>query len=211
MELHGFCDASEAAYAGAVYLRATDVKGSVHVSLVMAKTKVTPLKRLSIPQLELCSGLLLSKILSHVADTLGISSNNVCAWTDSQVVLGWLGGNSRRFKPFVSNRIPEMSELIPIGCWRHVPGVDNPSDCASRGMYPSQLAQFEPWWCGPQWLRDSTKGWDPEIFKIQFPEHPIPTEERESQQITLVAHPADISLIKKVSNYNRLKRIPRGC
>ena len=74
MELHGFCDASEAAYAGAVYLRATDVKGSVRVSLVTAKTKVAPLKRLSIPLLELCSGLLLSKILSHVVDTLGISS-----------------------------------------------------------------------------------------------------------------------------------------
>ena len=92
MELHGFCDASEVAYSSVVYLRAIDSEGDVHISLVMAKTKVAPIKRLSIPRLELCSGVVLSKILSHVADTLEIPSANVFAWTDSQVVLGWLLG-----------------------------------------------------------------------------------------------------------------------
>ena len=50
-ELHGFCDASEAAFSGVFYFRAVDTKGDIHVSLVMAKTKVVPLKRLSIPRL----------------------------------------------------------------------------------------------------------------------------------------------------------------
>ena len=92
MELHGFCDASEVAYSSVLYLRAIDSEGDVHISLVMAKTKVAPIKRLSIPRLELCGGVVLSKILSHVADTLEIPSANVFAWTDSQVVLGWLQG-----------------------------------------------------------------------------------------------------------------------
>ena len=43
MQLHGFCDASESAYAGVVYLRAGDQDGLVHVSLIMAKTKVSPI------------------------------------------------------------------------------------------------------------------------------------------------------------------------
>ena len=105
VQLHGFCDASEVAYVGMVYLRAIDSNENVYVSLVMAKTKVAPIKRLSIPHLKLCSAVILSKILSHVANTLAIPHTNIYAWTDSRVVLGWLQGNPRRFKPFVGNRI----------------------------------------------------------------------------------------------------------
>ena len=206
-ELHGFCDASEAAYSGVIHLRAVDTKGDVHVSLVIAKTKVAPLKRLSIPRLELCSAVLLSNLLGHVADTLEIPSQNIYAWTDSQVVLGWLRGNPRRFKPFVGNRIAELSEVIPVGCWHHVPGVDNPADCASRGMFPSQLAQFELWWYGPPWLKNNVKGWGPPSSKIEFPEHPIPSEERELPEMAFVALSTDLSLIERTSSYDRLIRI----
>ena len=203
-QLHGFCDASEVAYSSVVYLRAIDSEGGVHTSLVMAKTKVAPIKRLSIPRLELCSGVILSKVLSHVADVLQIPSTNIFAWTDSQVVLAWLKGNPRRFKPFVGNRIAEISEALPVGCWRHVRGTENPADCASRGMFPSQLAQHDLWWHGPQWLKDEVKGWAPDV---EFPEHPIPSEEKELQQNVLAAQPVDLPLLKEVSNYTRLRRI----
>ena len=176
----------------------------MHISLVMAKTKVAPIKRLSIPRLELCSGVVLSKILCHVADTLEIPSSDVFAWTDSQVVLGWLRGNPRRFKPFVGNRVAEISEAIPVGCWRHVRGTENPADCASRGIFPSQLAQCELWWSGPQWLRNSVERWG---FEMDFPEHPIPSEERELQQNVLASQPVDLPLIRRISSYSRLRRI----
>ena len=54
LQLHGFSDASEMAYAGVVYLRGIDRKGITYVSLVVAKTKVAPIKRMTIPRLELC-------------------------------------------------------------------------------------------------------------------------------------------------------------
>ena len=53
-QLHGFSDASEDAYAGVIYLRLIDSDGNVHISLFTAKTKVAPIKRLTIPHLELC-------------------------------------------------------------------------------------------------------------------------------------------------------------
>ena len=65
-QLHGFSDASESAYAGVVYLRMVDSHGKVHISLVASKTKVAPLKRLTIPRLELCGAQLLTKLLDHV-------------------------------------------------------------------------------------------------------------------------------------------------
>ena len=36
-QLHGFCDVSEQAYAGVVYVRMLDTEGDVHTSLVLAK------------------------------------------------------------------------------------------------------------------------------------------------------------------------------
>ena len=49
VELHGFCDASELAYSAIVYLRSTNVDGTIHTSIVVAKTKVSPIKRLTVP------------------------------------------------------------------------------------------------------------------------------------------------------------------
>ena len=64
----------ESAYAGVIYLRGIDDKGHihVHVSLVMAKTKVAPIKRLTIPRLELCGAVVVAKLVGHVAGILNI-------------------------------------------------------------------------------------------------------------------------------------------
>ncbi len=51
----------------------------------MSKTKVAPIKRLSIPRLELW--------LSHVKKVFDIPLSSIHAWTDSTVVLNWLDGS----------------------------------------------------------------------------------------------------------------------
>ena len=139
MQLHGFSDASEVAYAGVVYLRMVDTTHRIHVPLVLSKTKVAPIRCLTIPRLELCGAHLLAGLLHHVKDVLGIPPDSVFAWTDSMVVLGWLVGNPRRFKTFVGNRISEIMELVPPHHWCHVSGLDNPANSASRGLFPSEL------------------------------------------------------------------------
>ena len=84
MQLHGFSDASERAYAGVVYLRMVYTEGRVHVSLVMSKTKVAPIKRLTIPRLELCGAHLLAQILHHTQELFHITPDNIfaynCTW-----------------------------------------------------------------------------------------------------------------------------------
>ena len=80
MQLHGFCDASESAYTGVVYLRAVHLNGFVHVSLVMAITKVTPIKCLTITRLELCRAVIVAKLLSRTAKILNILTKQVYAW-----------------------------------------------------------------------------------------------------------------------------------
>ena len=130
MQLHGFSDTSEYAYAGVVYLRMVDTSNIVHVSLVMAKTRVAPIKRLTVPRLELCGANLLASLLGHTKGVFAIPSAHVYAWTDSTVVLSWLSGNPRRFKTFVGNRVSNSMQLLPLDCWQHVRSDQNPADSA---------------------------------------------------------------------------------
>ena len=155
LQLHGFSDASEVAYAGVVYmyLRITGCNDSVSTSLVVAKTKVAPIKCITMPCLELCGALLVARLLHHVAKVLEIPGENIYAWTNSIVVLSWLLGNSRQFKAFVGNRVSEIIDLVSCNHWHHVSGTDNPANSASHGMYPAELVQHELWWDGPNWIR----------------------------------------------------------
>ena len=130
-QLHGFSDASEDAYAGVVYLRMIDSVCDIHTSLVMSKTKVSPIKRLSIPRLELCGAEVLSRLLQHVKEVLQVPMSDIFAWTDSTIVLSWLVGNPKRSKTYVGNRVSSIVDKIPPDRWNHVSGTDNPADCVS--------------------------------------------------------------------------------
>ena len=126
---------------------------------MLAKTKVSPMKRLTIPHLELCGAYLLAKVLRHVKRVLDITTSKLFAWTDSTIVLVWLKGNPRKLKQFISNRISLIMELILSTRWSHVNGVDNLADYGSRGMFPSELIGHKMWWSGPAWLKLSPDDW----------------------------------------------------
>ena len=70
ISLHGFCDASQEAYAATIYIRATYTSGPPTFNLVISKTRVAPLKSRTIPQLELCGAHLLAKLLATTSQTL---------------------------------------------------------------------------------------------------------------------------------------------
>ncbi|XP_063617952.1 uncharacterized protein LOC134790896 [Cydia splendana] len=151
-EIQGFCDASNEAFAAVVYLRTIDGEGNVHVSLITSKTKVAPIKQISIPRLELCGAVLLTKLLVEVADVMSISKVNIHAWTDSTVVISWLNSRPNRWKTFVANRVSEIITSVEPHQWSHVSSKDNPADCASRGT--RHLSNEELWIEGPSWLKN---------------------------------------------------------
>ncbi|KAJ2942864.1 hypothetical protein O0L34_g15054 [Tuta absoluta] len=160
--LHGFCDASERGYAAAVYLRTVSSTGTVDVRLVMAKSKVAPVRtRWTIPKLELAGAALLTRLLHHVASNLRGTINldeTVYAWTDSRIVLCWLQTLVHTLEVFVANRVSQIKGSETPLVWRHVPGEQNPADCASRGCRAPDLVGHSLWW-GPQWLTESPERW----------------------------------------------------
>ena len=204
IQLHGFSDASEDAYAGTVYIRVQDQNGRVHSSLVLAKTKVAPIKRLTIPRLELCGAKLLSQLLQHTQRALNISTENTFAWTDSTIVLNWLVGNPRRLKTFVGNRVSHIMQSIPPDRWNHVSSSDNPADCASRGLFPSELSEHHLWWNGPEWLRLPSDQWpsQPPVAQAE-----MPMEEERSVCLHAIIDRQPIIPLQQFSSFSHLKRV----
>ncbi|XP_063979917.1 uncharacterized protein LOC135163941 [Diachasmimorpha longicaudata] len=102
LQIHGFCDASQIAYGACVYLRSKDKDGNVNVSLLCAKSRVAPLKKQTIPRLELCGALLLTSLIESVTQSIHHKIDRVCYWTDSTVVLHWLHISPNKLPVFLA-------------------------------------------------------------------------------------------------------------
>ena len=206
MQLHGFSDASEKAYSGVVYLRMEDSIGTVDTSMVIAKTRVAPIKRQTIPRLELCGALVMAQILSQSKDVLKIPLEHTYAWTDSTIVLSWLQGNPRRFKVFIGNRVAQIMDLIPPDRWRHVTSEDNPADCASRGMYPSEILNHKLWWSGPEWLKLNQERW-PKQSEVKSVSSSEEADELCSATCTALVQSSPLIPFDRFSIFTRLVRV----
>ena len=73
--------------------------------------------------------------------------------------LYWIRGDSRRYKPFVANRVGEIQSKTCPTQWRHVPGQQNSADDCSRGLHASELNCDSRWVRGPQFLRQPGENW----------------------------------------------------
>lgn len=205
-EIHGFADASNAAYAAVVYLRVESLTQSIQVSLLMAKTKVAPIKVQSIPRLELCAAVLLTRLITFVQTTMQLQKAPVYCWSDSSVVLSWLSCHPSKWKTFVANRVSEITTQIPSAHWRHVPSSSNPADCASRGISADDLISKTLWWQGPSWLRCSSDQWPTKSFAPASQEHA--TELRSDKHAHVGADCVNSwNLPYEVSSWPRLLRI----
>jgi len=159
--LCGFCDASEKGYAAVVYLRATDPSGITDVFLLGAKTKLAPMKPITIPRLELSGAVLLALWLARLKRILEcqLSLSDVFAWSDSSIVLSWLNNPHTSFKTFVSNRIFQIQSTIPGCSWKHFQSENYPADCASRGLSLSEFRKCKLYWKAPSFLKSPIETW----------------------------------------------------
>ena len=165
-ELHCFVDASQQAYGACVYMRTVDDKNNVTVRLLCAKTRVAPIKTLTIPRLELCAALTGAQLCDKVLQSIPYCINTKYMWTDSTVVLSWLKTQSKMLQVFVRNRVNKINDLTKGFKWNHVPTKENPADIASRGIDPQHLQSCSLWWEGPLFLNKGHAEWPVEFHTI---------------------------------------------
>ena len=218
--LVGFGDASESAYAACVYIR-NEKKDEIETNLVTAKTRVAPVKKTTMPRLELLAGLCLSKLMTKVNDSLSkmIEIERVICLTDAEIVLNWIQREGREYKQYVRNRCNKIRKRIPVENWAHVPGKQNAADLASRGCFPRQFEQpatLNRWLLGPDWIREDIEQWpirknikpvfdDPELASSKD-QHP---DKRSDCLITQHVPAPTLHKIMEIEDYSTLDHYVR--
>ena len=208
-QLHGFADASKKAYCAMVYLVEETTEG-IFIQLLSAKTRVAPLKQLTIPRLELMSARVLATLMTTVIEALGPQFHINCVryWLDSKTALYWIY-NSGEWKQFVQHRVNEILNLTIKDDWGHVAGTENPADLGSRGAAARHLKDSKLWWQGPQWLKQGKDSW-PSPFLVE--ESTDVGNERRKNVPVLVSVEKEwkgVSTVVNVERYGTLMKLLR--
>ena len=201
-DLHLFCDASEKAYGCTAYF-VNNNSDKISSSLVCSKSKVAPLKKTTLPRLELCSAVLATELKIKLTSILQVSINNVFFWTDSMIVLAWLAQPANSWQTFVANRVQFIHNHSELNQWSYVPSKQNPADIVSRGCSPSQLIDNNLYWQGPYWLTQTTLHWPSKVTN----EITTKVPEKKKKEFVLTVIDQSKKFYEKYSNFNRLVRV----
>lgn len=203
LQLHIFVDASEGAYAAAAYFRIIDPAGTAHCSLVAAKTKVAPLKPLSIPRLELQAAVLGTRLLNFVLQSHTVTIKKRYLWSDSSTVLAWLKADPRKYKQYVACRIGEILTETEANEWQWIPSKLNPADLATKwGNGPSADAR-SIWFTGPTFLQRPENEW-PKQTRLQH------TIDEELRVCNLHYEPGMSSSVIDFHRFSKWERLHRA-
>ena len=202
-EVHNFSDASQKGFGCCSYLKSTSPNGKVHVALIMSKGRVSPMKHVTIPRLELQAAVMSAQMNEVVCRELDLPVSQSYFWVDSQIVLAYIKNKKKRLKTYVANRVSMIHSLSEVEQWKFIPGKENPADRISRGVEAKELKNRE-WREGPVFLTTGEKS--------EKKQYEIPAEDEEVKQEVVVnavleeeGHPID-KMIKYFSDWFKVKR-----
>ena len=159
IQLHHFADASQTAYSAASYVKMVNASDEVHCAFLIGKSRLAPLKTMTIPRLELAAAVLAVKLNKMLQEELDMPIHASVFWTDSMTVLQYIANETRRFHTFVANRLAVIHDGSETCQWRHVNTDLNPADDATRGLAVEEMIQNDRWLVGPAFLWKEEKDW----------------------------------------------------
>ena len=204
-ELHHFSDASESGYGSVSYIRQANEQDTVHVTFLQGKSRVLPLKNITVPRLELAAAASLVKVDKMLRGELHVALNPSTFWTDSQTVLKYIRSDTARFKTYVANRVSLIRDNSDPSQWRYVKGKDNPADDSSRGLSAGKFMEQRRWMHAPEFLWKPEESW-PEVETLGSVLQDDPEVRRSTAVFTAVVDtetPTD-QLISYFSNWMKL-------
>lgn len=204
VDLHIFCDASEQAYGACVYTCSQREDGSSIAHLMCSKSRIAPLKSVTLPRLELNAAHLAAKLYKSIDRILSNRIKTVKFWTDSTIVLSWISTSPHRLKTYVANRVAEIQQFTSTKEWNHVSSSDNPADLLSRGATTEELSNNYKWWHGPPWLVEPSKWPSQEAINL----NKVPELKNE---VVLTATNSSNDILHKYSSITKLQRVLAYC
>ena len=121
-----------------------------------------------------------------------------------------------RVAPLTKQSIPRLELLSGVilalteaSMWNHCPGIENPADIGSRGVFASKLRNSTLWWRGASWLSEPVSSWPKsEVCHQSLTEECI-TEQKKSlagkvvsETVLLVASQPDLDACIPISNFS---------
>ncbi|GBL93301.1 hypothetical protein AVEN_130832-1 [Araneus ventricosus] len=200
--LHVFCDASLDAYAAVIFLR-SDNQGEIILRFVGSKSRVSPLKRLTILRLELLACLLGARFAKYIVEALDIPLKALTFWSDSTTTISWIQRNDK-WGTFVGNRVKEILSITESSQWSYIPGKLNPADLASRGCTPRQLLRSR-WWEGPAFRKGPPESWT--NCESIADEASVNSELKKEKVLDLTVKTEVREWFEKFSNFSKIIRV----
>ena len=204
MQLHCFADASAIGYGAVAYIHVAYSDGTVTCAFVLGKSRTAPLRKITIPRLELQAAVLSIRLSERIQREIEIEFSEVHYWTDSEVVLKYIYNDHKRFTVYVGNRVAEIREKSKPDQWHYCPSEENPSDDASRGLHPADLTSDCRWLVGPPFLRQPKSQWPLTELKENVEEDPEVLEDLQSN-VLLADERRLCTLLERYSSWNALK------
>ena len=181
----------------------------------MGKARVTPLKPVTIPRLELTAAVVSVRVSQTLQQELEYEKTNEVFWTDSKVVLGYINNEARRFHTFVANRVQQIREHTSPSQWHYIDTKSNPADDASRGLSASNLIKGTRWISGPAFSWENRESWSSTNEHYEpFELSPDDKEVKKVSTFTTGAKEPPASLLKRLeyfSEWFRAKRAVAAC
>lgn len=209
-----YADGSEEAYGAVAYVRNLDDERYPKTSLLLAKSRVAPIKQpLTIPQLELMGAVLASELWLKIKEAFRLrDESQVYVFLDSMVVLAWLqsGDPEVKLKRFVANRVKLIQKRLPKERLFYTSSATNSADKVTHGQMPKSLMEDKLWWQGPAYLTEAT--WVPKYVKFA-------SDEEARKEAKIVANVAQVEddvhavgeLIKRTSSWIKMRRVVARC
>ncbi|XP_074649414.1 uncharacterized protein LOC141904651 [Tubulanus polymorphus] len=204
-QLHHFSDAAEIGYGAVSFLRLFDGT-TVHCSFVLGKSRVTPLKTVSIPRLELAAAVLSTRLDGMILKEIDIPIETSYFWTDSTAVLKYIRNEDKRFQVYVANRVSAIREHSKPCQWRFIDGCLNPADDASRGLKPTELIISSRWLMGPEFLWRDESQWPKQPDDVNFDIDPSDQELRKTVNTVEVDEDHLLNSFSQFSSWYKLKK-----
>ena len=215
IEIHHFSDASTDGYGQCSYLRLVDDRDRVHCSFLLGKARVTPMKPVTIPRLELTAALVSVRVSKTLRQELEYENVREVFWTDSNVVLGYINNDARRFHTFVANRVQQIRDHTAPNQWCYIDTKSNPADDAYRGLSARSLVERKRWINGPAFLWENSETWkSTDRQHGPFELSPDDKEVKKVSTFTTGAKEAPASLLQRLeyfSDWFRAKRAVAAC